>query len=302
MIFMDTHKSESNQSDETVGKWIHSLAKIIQVTDGRAESTLRTILSCDIRDDQPSLFVPPDMATLQPNSLRFLRTFSRQHAFKLIEDRRQVEIQPIVEQRDQSFPPICTGLSALLKQTGMPGDARSPSHPHRLNPDSVHISVQRLINMAASASSKSKKVVVLPKSSISDALDNNTVPITAYACKIQTDDLTSILSHFDSPTFRAIGYSAGSQYVMHVFLAGGPLRNPQLWAPIKTLTGTDFRFQLYPGSRPEFDFGIFYSTFYFDLTADPKPWWLSGQTGDDLDIHKSNHFAQKKSFPQQSSL
>ena len=302
MTIMDTHKSQSSHSDETVGKWINSLAKIIQVTDGRAESPLRTILSCDIQDDQPCLFVPPDMASLQPNSLRFLRTFSRQHALKLIEDRRHVEVQPIIEQRNRSLPPICTEVSALLKQTGMPGDARSLSHPHRLNPDSVHISVQRLINMAASASSKSKKVVVLPKSSISDALDNNTVPITAYACKIQTDDLTSILSHFDSPTFRAIGYSAGSQYVMHVFFAGGPLRNPQLWAPLKTLTRTNFRFQLYPGSRPEYDFGIFYSTFYFDLNVDPKPWWLSGQTGDDLDIHKSNRLTQKKSFSQQSSL
>ncbi len=297
---MDTHKSESSHSDKTAGKWIHSLAKIIQITDGRAESPLRTILSYDLRDGQPCLFVPPDMATLQPNSLRYLRTFSRQHAFKLIEDRRQVEIQPIIEQRDQSPPQICIGLSSLLKQTGMPGDTRPLSHPHRLNPGSVHVSVQRLINMAAAAFSNSKKVVVLPNSSIVGVLDNSTLPIAAYASKIHTDDLTSILSHFDSPTFRAIGYSAGNQYVMHVFFAGGPLRNPQLWAPLKTLTHTDFRFQLYPGSRPEYDFGLFYSTFYFDLSADPKPWWLNGQAGDDLDIHKNNDFPENISFPQQS--
>lgn len=296
---MDTHKSESSRSDKTDGQWIHSLAKIIRITDGRGESPLRTVLSFDTKEEQPCLFVPPDMATLQPNSLRFLRTFSRQHAFKLIEDRRHVEVQPLIEQRDQSLPPICSGLSTLLKQTGMPGEARSLSHPHRLNPESIHIGVQRLINMVASVSSESKKVVVLPNSKIVDVLDNNTQPIVASACKVQTDDLTTILSHFDSPTFQAIGYSAGSQYVMHVFLAGGPLRNPQLWAPLKTLTRSNFRFQLYPGSKPEYDFGLFYSTFYFDLNADPKPWWLRAQAGNETDIHNGGHFTHNDAFSQQ---
>jgi len=298
---MDNKNSGSSDSASTGGEWIQSLAKIIRVTDGRGESSLRTVVSFDANEEQPSLFVPPDMATLQPHTLRYLRTFARQHAFKLIEDRRQVEIQPIVEQREQSEPQIALGLGKLLKQTGMPGQIRTLSQPHRLNPDSVHISIQRLINMVAKVSSDCKKVVVLPNSLIVDVLDNNTQPIAASACKIQTDEQSSILSHFDSPTFRAIGYSAGGQYIMHVFLAGGPLRNPQLWAPQKTLAHTDFRFQLYPGTKPEYDFGLFYSTFYFDVTAQPTPWWLKEQAVEGLDTHNNAAFLHSTPPPQQSA-
>jgi len=298
---MDSPKLESGESDPDSGQWIHSLAKILRVTDGRGESPLRTVVTFDSAKDRPDIFVPPDMAALQPHSLRYLRTFARQHDLKLIEDRRHVEVQPLIEQRDRTAPPITVGLSTLLKQTGMPGEPRTLSDPHRMNPDSVHINLQRLISMTAKVAQESKKVVLLPNSMIVDVLDNNTQPIAAYACKVQTDDLTSILSHFDSPTFRAIGYSAGSQYVMHVFLAGGPLRNPQLWAPLKTMSRVDFRFQLYPGSKPEFDFGLFYSTFYFDLNAEPQPWWLKEHADAEMDTYRNASFIPAESQSQQSA-
>lgn len=235
---------------------------------------MRTTLTCDVRSTKPSLYVPPDMAQLQPASLRYLHAFARHHDMTLIEDRRRVEVRPVNEQRDKAAPMIANGLGLLLKQTGVPGIAKTLSEPHRLNADSPCIPIPRLIRMAAHAARKSKRVVVLPNRMIVDVLDNNTQPIAGYACKLLSLDHATVLSHFDSPNFRAIGYSAGSQYVMHVCLAGGPLRRTALWANFHTLTRTDFQFQLFPGGQSASDFGLLYATYYLDMAEAPQPWWL----------------------------
>ena len=266
----DAEAASSRQPES----WVENLAKVIRKTDHSTESRMRTVISCDIRANKPALFVPPDMAELQPQSLRYLHSFANTNDMTLVEDRRRVEVQPIIEQRDKKPPMIALGLSMLLKQTGVPGSPRSLSEPHRLNADSPHIGIAKLIEMAAFSAAESKRVVVLPNRMMVNVLNNDTQPISGFACKMISADSTSILSHFHSPQFRAIGYSAGSQYVMHVCLAGGPVRNPALWAHHHTLTRTNFRFQLFPGKRPIDDFGLFYATFYMDLAAAPAPWWL----------------------------
>jgi hypothetical protein len=214
------------------------------------------------------------MAELQPESLRYLHVFAKINDLKLVEDRRKVEIQPIIEQRNRKPPMIARGLALLLQQTGIPGSPRTLSTPHRLNADSPHIPITKLIKMAAVSARKSKRVVVLPNRMIVNVLNNDTQPISGFACKLISADNNSILSHFDSPSFRAIGYSAGRQYIMHVCLGGGPMNNPTLWTHLHTLTRTDFRFQLFPGQAQQDDFGLFYATFYFNLAEAPLPWWL----------------------------
>jgi len=254
--------------------WVHSLASVIRQAGDIEESRMKTILSCNLTSSKPGLYVPPDMAELQPQSLRYLQMFAKINQLRLVEDRRRVDVQPIVDNRDRKPPTIALGLSMLLKQTGLPGKARSLSSPHRLNADSPHIGITRLIEMAEFSAGRSKRVVLLPNKFIVDVLDNDTQPISAYACKLSSANSTTILSHFDSPYFRAIGYSAGEQYVVHACLAGGPLHNPQLWTHLHTLSRTDFRFQLFPAQNAAHDFGLFYTTFYFDLKNPPVPWWL----------------------------
>ncbi|NND91647.1 MAG: hypothetical protein HKN42_12370 [Granulosicoccus sp.] len=254
--------------------WVQTLSEVIGKTDSAAESRMHTVLSCDIKAHKPALFLPPDMAELQPRSLRYLHAFAKANDLRLIEDRRRVEIQPVIEQRDRKPPMIALGLSTLLQQTGLPGAPRPLSTPHRLNADSPHIGIARLIKMAAFSAPESKRVVVLPNQMMINVLNDDTQPITGYACRLITADTTSILSHFDSPNFRAIGYSAGHQYVMHVCLAGGPLQSSTLWSHLHTLTRTDFRFQLFPGRQAIDDFGLFYATFYLNLSETPSPWWL----------------------------
>lgn len=274
---MATQQAEATtptQSTATEKMWVQSLADVIRKTDQSAESRMRTMLVCDIKSNKPALYVPPDMAELQPNSLRYIHAFARAHDLKLVEDRRRVEMQPIIEQRDDDPPTIALGLSMLLNQTGAPGAIRTMSEPHRLNADSPHIGIAKLIDMAAFAAPKSKRVVVLPNRMIVNVADNDTRPISGFACKLSSDDTSTVLSHFDSPKFRAIGYSTGTQYVIHVCLAGGPLRNPELWAHLHTLTRTDFRFQLFPSRKPANDFGLFYATFYLDMAQSPTPWWI----------------------------
>jgi hypothetical protein len=266
------------------GTWVKPLADAIRNTSQHAESRMRTVISCDIRSGKPALFLPPDMAELQPQSLRYLHAFAKTNDLSLIEDRRRIEIQPMVEQRNRKPPMIAKGLSMLLKQTGLPGSSRPLSEPHRLNADSPHIGIARLVEMAAFAEPRSKRVVILPNRMMVNVLNNDTQPISGYACKMNSAHCTSILSHFDSTNFRAVGYSAGRQYIMHVCLAGGPLMNSSLWTQVQTLTRTDFRFQLFPGRQTREDFGLFYATFYLNLSETPTPWWLQNQSADGLEV------------------
>ncbi|MFK8084254.1 MAG: hypothetical protein AB8B97_28540 [Granulosicoccus sp.] len=233
------------------------------------------MISCDILSGRPSLYVPPDMAELQPDSLRYLHTFARQNELQLVEDRRRVSVQPASEKRSTVSPMIVKAVGELLLQLGMPGEARNQSRPHRLSADSQHININKLIRMAAFAAPKAKRVQVKPNRRLIDVLDGNAQPIVAYASKLTTANTSTVLSHFESPYFHGIGYSAGRQYVVHVCVAGGPLANPTLWSGFHTLTRTDFQFQLFKAQKAKNDLGILYATFYFDLADSPRPWWLN---------------------------
>ena len=184
-------------------------------------------------------------------------------------------VRPLTEKRGQTASVIAKGLGELLKQLGMPGDTRSLSVPHRLAAESTHIPINKLIRTAAYSAQQAKHVAVKPNRSLLDVLNGNSEPIHAYGCKLVCEDTSTILSHFDSPGFRGIGYSAGKQYVMHVCLAGGPITKPELWAEFHTLTRTDFQFQLFQSKDDKHDLGLFYATFYIDLSETPVPWWLS---------------------------
>ena len=275
---MSTKKKHAEQTTESAPEgplWIESLATAARLAQPDAESTIRTRLSFDIHAGKPSLFVPTDMAELQPAGLRYLHAFAQHQGLTLVEDRRWVEIMPGVEKRNTLAPMIATGISLMMKQTGLPGIAKALSDPHRLNANSPCIPLPRLIRMAASAAKKSKRVVFAPNRMIGCVLDDDTQPIAGYACKLLSERINTVLSQFDSTNFRAIGYSTGRQYVMHVCLAGGPLVMPSLWTNFHTLSRTEFQFQLYPGKQANRDFGLLYATYYLDMTQAPRPWWLN---------------------------
>lgn len=255
--------------------WIESLATASRLAQPEAECKVRTRLTFDMRAGKPSLFVPPDMAELQPASLRYLRALAQRHKLMLVEDQRRVEVSPTVDKRNKQAPMIATGISLLMKQTGLPGIAKALSNPHRLQDDSACIPMPQLIRMAARAANKSKQVVVLPNRMLVSVLNNNTQPIVGYACKAVSDEGNTVLCHYDSSTFRAIGYSTGEQYVMQLCLAGGPLRMPSIWSDFHTLARTEFQLQLFPGKQPGCDFGLLYATYYLDMAQSPKPWWLT---------------------------
>ena len=210
------------------------------------------------------------MASLQPENLRYMHRIAKKHNCRLIEDRRNVNVHPIIEQRNNDTSAMTLGISMLLKQTGLPGEAPEPSTPHRLHPDNLHIDVAELISMASFAAPTSKRIVVLPNQFIVDALDNETSPIVGYACKLVTAEAVTTLAYFDSTHFRAVGYHAGSQFVMHVFLAGGPLHSPQIWSKPNTISNDNFRFQLFKSTHPGQDFGLMYKTLYLDLDSTNK--------------------------------
>lgn len=254
--------------------WVNSVAAGSKQTMDAAESRVKTVLSCRTIDNRTALFVPSDMAELQPRSLNYLQSFAQSNNMRLIEDRRKLQMQPLLEKRVAHNPKLVLGMSMLLKQAGMPGAARSLSEPHRLNPESPYFSISTLVDMAAFSMPRAKRVKLDPNRITAKALNGDQQSITAYACNIKTENTTTVLSHFESDKLRAIGYSAGNQYVFHLVLAGGSVQDPQLWSDMETLQLTDFRFQLFTGSKPSEDYGLFYSTLYLDLTQAPYPWWL----------------------------
>jgi hypothetical protein len=267
--------STTGQVRKDHSSWVHDVAAVIRKTPDTAESRMKTVLNCDIAAKKPALFVPADMAELQPRNLRYLHAFAKANNMTLIEDRRRVEIDRQSERRNRKTPMIAVGLSMLLKQTGMPGTARSLSSPHRLNPGNPHVGIAQLIQMAAYSTAKSKRIVILPNRMMVDVLDNDTQPIAGYACNLVSNEISTVLSHFDSTKFKAIGYSAGDQYIIHVCLAGGTIKAPALWTHLHTLSRTSFKFQLFPGSTAASDFGLMFATFYMDLANAPHPWWRS---------------------------
>jgi len=96
-------------------------------------------------------------------------------------------------------------------------------------------------------------------------MPDETHPISAYGCKLITADANITLSYFDSPGFKAIGYIANSQFVMHVLIGGGPIKSPQIWANHEAMQKNRFKFQLFRSTLPGQDFGMLYNTFYLNI-------------------------------------
>ncbi|MBX2881839.1 MAG: hypothetical protein KTR32_17965 [Granulosicoccus sp.] len=275
-----------SETDSSVPLWIQSLATATGLVDETPESKLRTRLRFQAEEDKQGLYVPPDMAELQPASLRYLHALSRQHGLTLIEDRRRSSITPIVDRRDKMPPTMAIGISLLMKQLGMPGMIKPLSNPHRLHAESECIALPRLIRMAARAVDQSKRSVVLPNRLLNNLMNNESHPIAGYACRYRSEAEQRVLCHFDSNNFRAIGYSTGEQFVLHVILGGGPAALPCIWVNRHTLTQTDFQLQLYKAERPAADLGLLYATYYLDMAQAPCPWWLQGEQNQHLRVLK----------------
>ena len=254
---------------------------------------LRTRLSCSLRARRPMLCLPPEMGALQPENLAWLRGFARRHGFGLAEDRRRangssVEDLPCGDERHGGEPSeLARGIALLLSQAGMPGvsvgegDRPLPTPGHG-GADTLDIGLDRLVRMAAHARPRSKRVVLLPNRLLVATTGQDTHPIIAHACRLSTPGGTTVLSQFDSPSLRCLGYASGTQYVVHVLLGGGRAAAPELWTRLHTLTRTDFRFRLFPGAGRTEDFGLFHATFRYDLASGKDaPWWIAPETFDE---------------------
>jgi len=258
--------------------WIEGLADVVRLTHDGPAGALRTALACDIDPRGNTLFLPPEMRTLQPRGLRWLEALSRNADLRLSVDRRQNRTSPLIEQRNGEAPLIARGVAGLLQQTGLQGTPARLSMPHRLLSDSPLIDLPRLIAMCGHAVPHAKQIVLLPNPQLVEVLYGDTRPIRGFACVLDTRSGPTVLSHFDSPSLRCIGYSTGRQYVVHVLLAGGTLRAPSLWTTPQTLSRTEPRFRLFHGRRAEHDFGLVYTTLYYDMQRHrPQPWWLAGR-------------------------
>lgn len=238
----------------------------MRLTDMRLDPSLRTVVSSDVKNGKLALFVPPEMSDLQPENLRYLHAMASRNGCFLIEDRRTASIRPLVEQRDLKPHKLAHGIGELLQRTGMPGPGAKVSRPHRLTPGSTHIDLPDLINMVAATVSQCKRVVLLPTPAMVESTGNETTPISAYACKLVTADTNTTLSFFDSPGFKSVGYVAEEQFVVHVFIGGGPIRSPVIWANFDAMLKNRFRFQLFRSTHPGQDFGLLYNTFYLDIS------------------------------------
>ena len=271
--------SEMTTYDHSEDDWLIGLNKVLDLTDRTSRQGLKTNLSCRLADNRASLFLPPDMAQLQPETLAYLHALGAAHDITLVEDRRKISLSPTVDKRNTRPSDLAIGVSLLLKQTGLPGPAHSLSAPHVLREHNHTIELPRLIAMAAKLHPKSKKVIFLPNRFLTGNFTEQASPMTGYACKSSCDRQNITLSYFTAPEFRSVGYITGDQFVLHVLLAGGSIRDPKIWSSWDTMTNASFRCQVFRSPVPGHNFGVLYSTFYIDLESsmENQDWWEGNQ-------------------------
>jgi len=241
------------------------MAYWLSATDKQIDLALRTTFSCALTGDKPAMFLPPEMASNQPDNLRYLHRLASQIDCRLVEDRRSIDIKPLVEQRNETISPMMQASIELLQQTGLKNNNMKPSYPNRLDDEGIHVPLTELIDLAVRVVDKGKRVVVLPNPTIVELLEGDTNPIVGYAANIHAGDDVVTVAVFDSPKYRSIGYRSGGQYINHVLLGGGPAHKPELWAAEATLVESQTRFQLYRSQKPQFDMGLMSVTQFIDL-------------------------------------
>lgn len=277
---MQPHIQPSEAYEVSTQEWICALNEAIQGTDQTPHSGLRTNVAAELVNNQPSLFLPTEMAELQPDVLNYLHALGAANNITLVEEQREADVQPLIERREQRPPDLVLGVSLLLQQTGLPGPAHGTSEPHRLKPDNPKVDLTRLIKMAAAVYGESKKVVFLPNRFLTGNFTDQASPMTGYACKVVVGEEKTIVTYFNAPEFHAVGYIANDQFVLHILHAGGSIENPMVWSPYSIMTDAPIRCQVYRSEDEGQDCGILYSTFYIDLdrSMEDEAWWKGSRT------------------------
>ena len=268
--------------------WIDRLHYRLSGTNQTAESRLTTTLQCKTVGNDFCLLVPPELAEYQPEILEYLHSFASEHSLTLIEDRRDLALAPIIDRRSNNIPDMAMAVSSLLKQAGLPGPVPQLSSPHRLRAGGLKIDCAKLIRMAQGVNEQSRKVAIIPQPFIRQRLMQDDDSLTVSACQLrcsqpaklqkitpsskingsqvnEENDEMIIFAHFESPNFHAIGYTSASQFVVTVYLAGGSLLRPEIWASQSNLAENPFHCQIFSSPYPEQDCGLLYRTYYFDL-------------------------------------
>ena len=266
--------------------WVQSVRDQLAGASQKVEARLRTTLQCKMVGNEPSLLVPPELAEDQPEILEYLHEFTATNSLSLIEDRRRLDLAPIVEQRRIGTPNMAMGISLLLKQTGMPGPTKALSSPHTLKQGNRRIDIAELIRLGAAIQPKSRKIVFLPNAFVRTRLLGETETMIGHACQVvsragstkTTDDkidastntatdseTTTTVVQFEARDFHALGYVTNTQFVVTVYLAGGPIMNPSLWTHFYNLSETPFTCQIFDSPYPGQMYGIFHKTYYIEL-------------------------------------
>jgi len=279
---VDTTKARESQH------WVSRLREHLTGAEPQAKARLRTSLQYKLVGKDRSLLVPPELAEDQPETLQYLHRFAKAHDLTLIEDRRRLELAPIVERRRSGTPNTAMAISLLLKQLGTPGPTPRLSSPHMLRPGNHKINLDQLVRIAAGVREQSKNISVTPGNFIKERLMQQSDTVEISACRLQNpsgfatrastaslntpenkvtelEDVASLtFAQFHADDFHAIGYVTGDQLVVTVFLGGGPLACTELWTDTECLADSPFHCQIFPSPYPNQICGIFYQTFYID--------------------------------------
>lgn len=250
--------------------WVRTVRDQLAGSNQVVDPRLRTTLQCKMVGTEPSLLVAPELAEDQPGVLEYLHEFTAANSLALIEDRRRLELAPIIEQRRTSTPNMAMGISLLLKQTGMPGPTSSLSSPHTLKQGNLRIDVAELIRLSAATQPKSRKIVFLPNAFVRTRLLGETENMIGHACKVvssgDSKENTSItVVQFETRDFHALGYVTNNQFVVTVYFAGGPITQPSLWTHFSNLSEAPFSCQIFDSPYAGQMYGIFYKTYYIEL-------------------------------------
>ncbi len=253
------HRTENNS-------WIHEICETIDTNNlsNRAEDYCQ--IQCRMIQRNLTLIYPNNLGDKKPHLLHYLSQFAKKNALKLLQNRRNLPVVPLVECRTQESPILALGVGILLQKTGLAGS----HHLHLTNQEAIpQVDGQRFTKLLKVAAKVQENGKVVRLNSNRFLIDNKSdeTQIEGFASKVIKGGESQIFSLFNSEIFRAIGYTRQSNFIFHVFAGGGTMDDPKIWGPLSSMTREPIHLRLYRNEANNIKLGLIYTSYTLDLDS-----------------------------------
>ncbi len=253
----------SHKTDENT-RWTQEVYSAISHKDLIQHEEDYCSLQCRIVQHKPALIYPNKLLEKSPDLLNYLNQFAIMNNLRLIQDRRICK-ERSAETPCKTKPPVMAlGVGMLLQQAGLTGKKNLQLPIERPTQIIDGQQFKKLFALGAKVEGAGK-IVNLSANRFLLENPRSISTITGYASKITKGEESRTFSVFNSPYFRALGYTQRSNFIFHVFGGGGSIDNPKIWGPLVNMTRETINVRLYRDYERKHKYGLLYSTYHLDL-------------------------------------